>query len=301
MPAGMPSQPDGGQHDGAMKLHRRAAFGEVSNAIDPKESHTIPGFLKVGTDFAVSIFPFGVAAETVVASQKQGGARNFASRESYGLETRHVDNLLAATAHAYAIARPFTRIVSIHWEAAGVKPAHVAQATGRFIDLLSKAMARKGCEITWLWVQENGEGKGAHVHIMVHVPASLAASVARLQIGWLRRITGNRYRAKVIKSDPIGRLLGLEVTNPVLHASNVAAVLAYVLKGATWDAAQTFGLDRLDGGGRCIGKRCAVSQNIGPKARGAFAKRSADPCVGAMELFSVAPTHSSSGTAHVKD
>lgn len=267
MSAGMPAQPSAGRRDTAMKLHRKSAFGEVSNAVDPGKTKGIPASLTVGTRFAVLTFPFGVATESVVAACARGGARNFANRESYGLETRHVDNLLAATAHADAIGRPFTRMISIHWEAAGVKPSHVPKATGHFLDLLSKGLARSGCATSWLWVQENGDGKGAHVHILAHVPASLAAYVSRLQIGWLRLITGNSYRAKVIKSDPIGRRLGLEVSNPALHASNVAAVLAYVLKGATCDAARTFGLDRLDGGGRCIGKRCGVSQNIGPKAR----------------------------------
>ena len=267
MPIGMPSQPAGGQNDGAMKLHRKSTFGEVSNVVDPSETGGIPVCLKVGTRFALYTVPSGVAAESVVAACARGGARNFANRESYWLETRHVDNLLAATAHANAIGRPFTRMISIHWEAAGVKPSHVVKATGHFLDLLSKALTRSGCTTSWLWVQENGDGKGAHVHILAHVPASLAASVSRLQIGWLRLITGNRYRARVIKSDPIGRRLGLEVSNRAILADNAATVLAYVLKGATRDAARTFGLDRLDGGGRCIGKRCGVSQNIGPKAR----------------------------------
>jgi len=68
---------------------------------------------------------------------------------------------------------------------------------------------------------------------------------ARLQRGWLRRITGNPYRARVIHSNPIGGRLRLEVGNPDLHAINLEAALAYVLKGASPEAATQFGLERL--------------------------------------------------------
>jgi hypothetical protein len=61
--------------------------------------------------------------------------------------------------------------------------------------------------------------------------------------------------------------LGLEAGNPELHAINLDAVLTYVLKGASPDAASQFGLERLESGGRIIGKRCGTSQNIGAKAR----------------------------------
>jgi hypothetical protein len=50
-----------------------------------------------------------------------------------------------------------------------------------------------------------------------------------LQRRWLRRITGKPYRKRVIQSDPIGGRLGLEVSNPSLHAINLAAAAGYVL------------------------------------------------------------------------
>jgi len=46
------------------------------------------------------------------------------------------------------------------------------------------------------------------------------------------------------------------------------AALAYLLKGASPEVALQFGLERLQPGGRVIGKRCGTSQNIGAKARG---------------------------------
>jgi hypothetical protein len=71
----------------------------------------------------------------------------------------------------------------------------------------------------------------------------------------------------VIYSKPIGGRLGLEAGNPDLHAINLDAALGYLLKGASDKAAAQFRLERLEAGGRIIGKRCGTSQNIGAKAR----------------------------------
>jgi hypothetical protein len=151
--------------------------------------------------------------------------------------------------------------------AAGVPLHQMAAATGRFIDLLTKALARHGSRTAWIWVHENGHGKGGHCHLLVHVPAALVQCVSGLQKGWLRRITGRPYRARVILSRPLGGRLGLEASNPELHAFNAFAALGYILKGADEAAAAQFQLDRLEPGGRVIGRRCSTSQNIGAKAR----------------------------------
>jgi hypothetical protein len=47
----------------------------------------------------------------------------------------------------------------------------------------------------------------------------------------------------------------------------LAAVVAYLLKGASAAAARALGLERLESGGLIIGKRSATSQNIGRAAR----------------------------------
>ena len=71
----------------------------------------------------------------------------------------------------------------------------------------------------------------------------------------------------MIHSKPIGGRLGLEVGNPDLHAINLQAALAYVLKGANPEAALQFGLERLEPGGLVVGRRCSTSQNVGAKKR----------------------------------
>ena len=147
----------------------------------------------------------------------------------------------------------------------------MVSATGRLTDLMGKALARHGSGTAWLWVHENAPGKGhdkgGHCHLLVHVPGKLVQRLTGLLRGWLRRITGRPYSARVIHSKPIGGRLRLEVRNPELHAANLGTAFAYLLKGASPEAALEFGLSRLHPGGRVIGKRCGTSQNIGPKAQ----------------------------------
>jgi hypothetical protein len=206
-------------------------------------------------------------AANLPSSTGRGGARNRATRESYELTTAQIVNLMAAERHAAAIGLRFTRMLTIHWQAAGVPLANMAKATGLFTDLMAKMMARHGSGTAWLWTHENGDGKGGHCHLLAYVPAEHVKRLSALQKGWLRRITGKPYRARVIHSKPIGGRLGLEVGNPELHAVNLQVALGYVLKGASDEAASRFGLKLRQAGGRVIGKRCGTSQNIGAKTR----------------------------------
>lgn len=264
--ATIPEQRDRFRDDRPLKLHRRATFGEVSIApLQPTSSANL-SIVRTGTALALSYLTFGVAVLSAGGSGR-GGARNRADRESDALTTAQIAKLRAAERHATAIRLPFTRMLTIHWEAAGVPLAGMAKATGRFTGLMAKALSRHGSGTAWLWTHENCGPKGGHCHLLAHVPADLVPVVAALQRGWLRRITGQRYRARVIHSKPIGGRLGLEAGNPDLHAINLEAALAYVLKGATPQAASQFALDRLKPGGVVIGKRCGTSQNIGAKAR----------------------------------
>lgn len=259
--------PETWQRGAALKLHRTAIFGEVSMAQRPTDNGRKPAILRLGTAVATTYLNLGVPHYFARNAASRGGARNNATRESLALSRAQVANLIRANIHVDVIGLPFTRMITVHWEAAGVALDGMALATGRFIDMLSKALARHKSRTAWLWVHENGDGKGGHCHILAHVPAALVGTITRLQKRWLRVITGNPYRARVIKSVPIGGRLGLETSNRPLHALNVQMALSYVLKGASGDVAAIFGLERLEPGGRIIGKRCGNSQNIGAKAR----------------------------------
>jgi hypothetical protein len=254
------------RHGGSFETSPFCKFGEVSKAPLQPQKPCYPPIPQTGTAVAINYLRLGVPAH-LPCSTGRGGARNRADRESHALTAAQICNLEAAERHARAIGLPFTRMITIHWQAAGVALADMVKATGRFLDLLTKALARHKTKTAWLWTLENGDRKGGHCHLLIHVPAALVSLLTRLQKGWLRRITGKPYRARVIHSVPIGGRLGLETGNPELHAINLAAALGYVLKGANAEAAARFGLERLEAGGRIIGKRCGTSQNIGAKAR----------------------------------
>lgn len=260
--AAMLDSPLGDLDSGALKLHRGAASGEVSGARRLFQPLSGNGPGPAALEYLIIGGPPDLAPPS-----RRGGARNRADRQSRALTVAQVGKLLAAAAHAALLGLPFTRMVTIHWQAAGVPLEAMARATGRFIDLLSKALVRHGCRTAWLWVHEGGAAKGGHCHLLAHIPAALVAVVARLQKGWLRSITGRPYRRGVILSRPIGGRLGLEVSNPALHAANVEAAVGYVLKGAEPRAAVRFGLQRLEPGGLVIGKRCGASENINTTAQ----------------------------------
>ena len=267
MAAAAPLQPRADRHRGSnLRLHRGTRFGEVSIASPRHQTRANSTILPVGTAVALNTLTKGVAA-LPASTPGRGGARNSASRLSHELSTAHIANLVAATGWAKKIGLPFTRMITIHWEAAGVPLDGMAKATGRYLDLLGKMLLRHGGRAAWLWVHENGPGKGGHCHMLVHVPAALVGILGRLQRGWLRKITGNPYRTRVIYSRPVGSRLGVERSSPDLHAVNLARALGYVVKGASMAAAEAFELQELEPGGPIIGKRCGTSQNIGAKAR----------------------------------
>lgn len=263
-PTAMPKPERSAQRGDTLKLRHGSNLGEVSNVARTAKGYDKPPFFCAFASSSVDP-PISGASDSVRGGR--GGARNRADRQSEGMNAGQVDNLIAATRYAEAIGLPFTRMITIHWQEAGVALEQMVKATGDFIDLLSRSLKRWGSKTAWLYVHEGGVEKGGHCHLLIHVPASLVAAVSKAQKRWLRSITGLAYRARVICSRPIGGRLDVENTNPALHALNLEAAFLYVLKGADKEASKAFGLIRLAAGGLVIGKRCGTSQNISAKAR----------------------------------
>lgn len=197
----------------------------------------------------------------------RGGARNCASRENFCLSAAQIANMEAAFKHAAHIGLPLTRFITIHWKAAGVSLEGMVKATGRFLDLAGKAMARRGKCTSWVYVHENGVLEGWHCHILLHVPRELVSYVQRRQIRWIKRITGRAYQPRVIKTRSVGGFLGVDQVSPDVHHHNVAGALKYMVKQANEEAAACFQLPRLGGLSLVVGKRAGTSQNIGLSAR----------------------------------
>ena len=217
-----------------------------------------------------------------------GGARNRADRVSGSLSLAQAKNIIEAAQFAAAIGLPFNRHVTIHWERAGVPDNRAAAATGRFLKLASDWVAKRlpqlennqrksnrATQIAWAWVRENGDAKGSHVHILLHVPPNIITSEIRKQLGglggkqmrWLGSITGNPYRPGTIRTERIGGTVRAAVTATAVYRANLAYVVGYITKGASLAAVRSLSLDRVEAGGEIIGKRAATSQNIGLAAR----------------------------------
>jgi hypothetical protein len=271
MPAVMVELKDCNRHGGGpLKLHRGATFGEVSIERRQPPKPQKAGITEIGTGLAINNLSLGGAAQLPKRSGR-GGARNYANRESHALKGPQIANLSAAEAHSRKIGLPFTRMITIHWKAAGVPLERIAAATGSFIDSLTRWLLRRGHRTAWLWVHENASDKGWHCHFLAHVPADLVKPLVGAQKRWLRRITGRAYRAKIIRSDPIGRRLRLETGNPELHFQNARAALAYLCKGAPQRVLDAAGIQRQHKPqGLVIGRRCSASQNINRAARDAY-------------------------------
>lgn len=251
----------------ALELCRPPENGKVSNAVASRQTIANTRAGKTGTGFAVITSIRVPRPSDAEPARRRGGARNRADRVSHRLTAAQVAGLVAAAHHAGVIGLPLNRMTTIHWERAGVPLSGMAKATGRYIDLVTRWMARRGERTAWLYVHENGPAKGGHCHLLLHVAPALVRALSRRQRKIIKHITGKPYRARAIASDPVGGKLGIDRAAPDLHAANLAKALAYLVKGADDDAAALLGLYRLDGGGVVIGKRCGTSQNIGAKAR----------------------------------
>ena len=151
-----PSRTDSARHGGALKLHRGAVSVKFQlHRSSRNTARKTADCRELARRLQLSYLTL-VWQPFPLAGTGRGGARNRADRESHALTAAHIGNLKAAERHADKIGLPFTRMITIHWEAAGVPLAGMAKATGRFIDLLTKALARHGSRTAWLWVHENG-------------------------------------------------------------------------------------------------------------------------------------------------
>lgn len=174
-------------------------------------------------------------------------------------------NIIEAAQFAATIGLPFNRHLTIHWEQAGVPDCRAARATGRFLKLAGDWLNKRGKTIAWAWVRENGDGNGSHVHILLYLPAGV--TLGNMQRRWLRSITDMPYSASTIRTARIGGTAGAAQMAPAAYQANLAAIVGYVLKGTSARAARDLWLERLDPGGRVIGRRASTSQNIGRTAR----------------------------------
>jgi hypothetical protein len=215
---------------------------------------------QTGTRLAIKDKTIGARLSPAPAAGKRG-------KRSAGIAFRDAENIIAATAYAERVGLSLNRFVTLHFAAAGI--ADPVKAIGRLAKLMGDWLRVNGGGFAYVATRETGEGKGEHVHMLLHVPGRLRARFNERQPGWLRAIGARRKRG-VIQSGPVGRRYfapsdDLEARGH--YAENLAAVLAYLLKGAEPVARERLALPRAEPGGELEGKRCFHSENIGRAAR----------------------------------
>ncbi len=197
----------------------------------------------------------------------RGGARNRRDRSSSALSLAAASGLIDAAAFALAAGLGLNRFVTLHWAAGGVTDDLAALA--RWLKLAGDWIRSCGGRFAYIWIRESGPDKGAHVHILLHLPPELADGFDRRQRGW-QTASGAEWKAGVRYSRPIGRNLRHYAIGEIYgqsYEANLAEALDYVLKGAERAAHERLGIRRKEPGGVIVGKRCSVSVNIGPAKR----------------------------------
>lgn len=189
-----------------------------------------------------------------------GGARNRADRTSEYLTRRQCEGLIAAADQAQCMGLPFNRHWTVHYERAGVAEIDAARFIGRLLKLAGDYARRHHGKIAAMWVRENGDGKGGHVHILLHLPASL--NLRGRTARWVR-LAGGTCCARVSRVRSIGRALISADNGGEHYQHNADKVQRYLLKGADAETGAALGLARHGERGLIIGKRCGRTQNIG--------------------------------------
>lgn len=189
-----------------------------------------------------------------------GGARNSASRQSDRISLEKAVKVVEAAQRAITIGRPFNRHLTVHWEKAGLTDAEAASATGRILKLVSDWLRKHG-GTSYTWVRENGDGKGSHTHILLHVPRGLSLSLTRR---WYRLVTGCEARdAKgAVVTRRIGGTASCAFFGSDWYLANLAYVVGYVIKGVEARDGIALGLERYGVGGTITGKRLSISGSL---------------------------------------
>lgn len=231
------------------------AQGPLEAIKKPVKTGSCPPAAHAGTGLANLDIPIGCASSPrIIGIASHGGARNTASRTSGYLTPIKALYLIEAAHRARKLGRPLNRHITVHWEAAGVPDSMAMAATTAFLKAYRDWL---GGETGYLWVRENGVGKGSHVHIVAHLPTGRRWHGMRAR-RWIERITNEAYRAGTIQTRQIA---GAGDPQGHLYAANLNTVLAYVLKGVEPHVAEQLGIAH-QSGGSVIGKRCGTSRNI---------------------------------------
>ncbi|MBW0143783.1 hypothetical protein [Sphingomicrobium clamense] len=167
--------------------------------------------------------------------------------------------LQLAFARSIELGVPFNRHWTVHHERAGITNEDGAAFVGRLLAPAGRYCRRRD-RFAAAWVRENGDGKGCHVHIAMHVPetAKLRGNTRR----WIEQAGGTcRKGVSVVKV--IGGTLAASRVGGPFYEANADVLLRYFLKGVDADLGKERSLELYGEGGLIIGKRAGRTQNLG--------------------------------------
>jgi hypothetical protein len=154
---------------------------------------------------------------------------------------------------------PLNRHWIVHYERAGIEDTDAVRFIGRLLKLVGDYARRHRAAFSAIWVRENGEGKGCHVHILMHLPAALSLQGRTRK--WVR-LAGGVYTRNVSRVAPIGGRLLAADNGGEHYQQNAIAVTSYLLKCGDREAGLTLELPRYGQQGLIVGKRCGRTQNL---------------------------------------
>jgi hypothetical protein len=199
------------------------------------------------------------------AANGWGGPRNSASRTSDYIKLETALEFVDAARWALAARMPFNRHMTIHWAMSGISDSEAAEATGRYVKLIGDWVKKQGGSFAHGWAREMGPLKGTHAHLLLHIPKGL--KLGHMTRRWLRTVAGDAP-AKAIRTKTIGGSAAAGFSGSEWYECNLASLVAYLLKGVSPESGELLGLDRFASGGRIIGKRVSISQNLRFVGRG---------------------------------
>lgn len=187
-------------------------------------------------------------------SHAKAGAR---VRQSRYVPHRAASNLSRAVSFAGEIGRPLDTLVTINYGLTYTDERDMTAAFRRLIkSFYGKWFARHPAHRmiadkapTYVWVAEGRPGHHG-IHWLVYLPFDLKAEFERQLPRWIQKTAGDLLDTKAVQ---------------VQHAWRPAGAAEYMLKGLRPSHAKRYKIKAVFQGD-VYGKRCAVSENLGPTA-----------------------------------
>ncbi len=169
------------------------------------------------------------------------------THETHYLTKKQVNDLFWLAANAHEEGKSLNRFITIHLKDLKIKTAQICLS--KLMEKTRKWLQRNGFDHAHIWVLENGDFKGLHAHILVHIPNYFIQEYKRLLKKWLPPGNGENLDVQTIKYSQWGQLGG---------DSCVLGILRYMCKGI--DPATPAQGIKPEYQGKIIGRRCGHSK-----------------------------------------